>query len=681
MHRQTEIQTKIQKKSEDYDAQLRSDVETYFETRKKSLLDAADKRLQDLELELDSKLVDEIVQLKNKAKTTLLAAKEEADAHSLSLAIQTPKMAKPSSLNIKKPKKTRKKKSTVLNLTTPSPDTNTKMNPEMETDTDSTPTTPICRSSAPSPIPEILNLTEPTPPPVWARTASSDDRTPHAPSFPTTTPAAPAPAAPAITPVNPELAAIMAAISGMRTDLLDRIEKVNARVDLATGPQNIPDYMAWNEENPAAWEHPGYIDQTHADTMEALAEANAMKETQCLNDERFFCTLHTRFVAEQHMNSLEDNEVYLEKWYEVCTGIYKSMSWNITDTSPDMDDTIINAWRRAEEMLNEDEWKFSTYAIYECITGMKPNTSSPDGRSRFNTFTMAYNKFCAKQNFKTTEGFPETQDNFFKFYLANTPTHTAPTKPPTKSVRFTSAPLIATLPNPSASPPDEFPALQAPTTTPISYASATSAFIPVTRRQRGKQPANTTTTPMNQAAPKTTATTPGPKLGPKPLCPPKPPLPDALKTMKHTIILDHANPETRVKYSMDAREVTQGLQRHLEMVKAPLVLLARAWLTAPFYQNFILTFSSIVNFADITKYDSVLFGPFGTNCHAAPTAGYQSILISGVCLQRDATSKLASPKMLFDKLCCNLVFVGHLPLAAPLLPLLAQSNSKLKEKS
>lgn len=101
------------------------------------------------------------------------------------------------------------------------------------------------------------------------------------------------------------------------------------------------------------------------------------------------------------------------------------------------------------------------------------------------------------------------------------------------------------------------------------------------------------------------------------------------------------------------------------MVKAPLVLLASAWLTTPFYKNFILTFSGVINFADVTKYNSVLFGPFGANCHMAPTAGYQSILISGVHLQWDATGKLTSSKMLFDKLCRNPVFVGRLPLAAP----------------
>ena len=138
-----------------------------------------------------------------------------------------------------------------------------------------------------------------------------------------------------------------------------------------------------------------------------------------------------------------------------------------------------------------------------------------------------------------------------------------------------------------------------------------------------------------------------------------------MKTTKHTIILDHTNPDTKGLYSLNAGELTLGLQRHLETVKAPLVLLARTWSTAPFYKNFILTFSGIVPFTDITKYNSILFGPFGPNCRAAPTAGYQSILISGVRLQRNLHSKLASPKMLYDELCRNPVFVGRLPLAAP----------------
>ena len=138
------------------------------------------------------------------------------------------------------------------------------------------------------------------------------------------------------------------------------------------------------------------------------------------------------------------------------------------------------------------------------------------------------------------------------------------------------------------------------------------------------------TTPPTNPVPKTPGQPPATKPNPKSAKPAKPPLPDALKMTKHTIILDHANPDTKALYSLDASELTRGLQHHLEAVKAPLVLLASAWSTAPFYKNFILTFSGIVPFTDITKYNSVLFGPFGSQCRAAPTAGYQSILISGV---------------------------------------------------
>ena len=232
----------------------------------------------------------------------------------------------------------------------------------------------------------------------------------------------------------------------------------------------------------------------------------------------------------------------------------------------------------------------------------------------------------------------------------------------TKSVRFTSAPPIVTLPAQPSSSPDDFPALQAPQKAPISYASAASSFIPVSHRRRGKQ------SPQAPTIPQAPTSTTSPKPGPKPTKPTKltkPPLPDALKTTKHTIILDHTNPDTKGLYALNAGELTLGLQRHLETVKALLVLLAGTWSTAPFYKNFILTFSGIVPFTDITKYNSILFGPFGPNCRAAPTAGYQSILISGVRLQRDLHGKLASPKMLYDELCHNPVFVGRLPLAAP----------------
>jgi hypothetical protein len=160
------------------------------------------------------------------------------------------------------------------------------------------------------------------------------------------------------------------------------------------------------------------------------------------------------------------------------------MHWDIHNILKEMDDTIINLWRHAETILNEEEFSFSTHAIFKRITGTKADLSSADGRTRFNTFTTAYNSFCANNNFPAHEGFLESQDQFFKYYLANSPKTTAltPTSLPPplpKSIRFTSAPPIDTLTPPSSSP-EGFPTLQASNKAPISYASMTSTFIPVT---------------------------------------------------------------------------------------------------------------------------------------------------------------------------------------------------------
>ena len=41
-----------------------------------------------------------------------------------------------------------------------------------------------------------------------------------------------------------------------------------------TGPADIPNYLAWDHENLAAFKQPGYIDPAHNATMEALEAAN-----------------------------------------------------------------------------------------------------------------------------------------------------------------------------------------------------------------------------------------------------------------------------------------------------------------------------------------------------------------------------------------------------------------------
>lgn len=183
---------------------------------------------------------------------------------------------------------------------------------------------------------------------------------------------------------------------------------------------------------------------------------------------------------------------------------------------------------------------------------------------------------------------------------------------------------------------NEFSTLQDSREKPFTYAATTRRCC-----NRSKTPDQTpapTPKPNNKPA---AATPPTPAAGqttrPKSLRKAKPtpkPRPEALRTMKHTIILDHSRPETCKLYLQDAGSLTCDLQSRLEAIKYPLTLLDGAWSTAPFYKNFILTFSGTINFQDITKYNSILFAHFGENCHTAPMAGYQSILISGICLQR-----------------------------------------------
>ena len=601
LRRQTEIRAELQAKSTALMTELTADMEVAIEARKAALQQAAEDHLRNFERELDSSTADEIQRIKNKSKSIIQQTNDDEESRTLHTVVWTPKAVKPSPLNISKPKKKKTKKIAVLDLTTPSPANKpSEVHTDMETDADSTPTTPICRSTIPSPAPipheapetVATTVADPDSIPRWARTPSPDEKTPHAPSFPTN-------------PPPNDMSVILAAITGLRTELLGQIEKVNARVDLATGPQTIADHVVWNNENMAAWEHPGYVDPIHDADMENLVEANAAREAERLAAQCSFRALHHRFVAEKKINPLDnENDLYLEKWYDVCSDLVKSMNWDALHIPPEANNTILNAWRRAERSLNEEEYVFTTHATFERITGTKADLSSPEGRTRFNTFTTAFNEFCATQNFPASEGFPESQDSFFTYFLANSPKSaatttsalqpaTSTTTPKSKSVRFTSAPPIATSPPAPSSSPEEFPALQAPSKAPISYASATSAFIPVTRRCRGKQPVSTT-----QPAPTlTTISTPTTKPGSKPTKPTKPPLPDALKTTKHTIILDHTLPDTKALYSLNAGELTLGLQRHLEAIKAPLVLLAGSWSTAPFYKNFILTVSVLTRTA------------------------------------------------------------------------------------
>ena len=361
LQRQSEIQHNLEAKSTSLIEDLTANMEVMIETKKQVLQKAAEEYLHNFEQELNASTADEIERLKNKAKSMTQQAKDDEEQRTLHSVVHTSKAAKPSPLNISKPKK-KKKKVTILDLTTPPPGDNehSDIHTDMETDADSTPTTPICRSTAPSPSPHVAPETVPTtvtdPESIlhWARTPSPEDKTPHAPSFNITNPTpvpmsnipAPVPGPVPAPTISPELAAIMSMLTGIQTELRDQIGKVNARIDLTSGPQTIADHLVWNNENMAAWEHPGYVDPPHDTDMEVLAEANAAREAERLNAECAFRALLYRFVAEKKVSPIDnDNDVYLEKWYQVCSDLVKSMNWDAQNIPTAADDTILNAWR------------------------------------------------------------------------------------------------------------------------------------------------------------------------------------------------------------------------------------------------------------------------------------------------------------------------------------------------
>jgi hypothetical protein len=120
LQRQAAIQAQLQEKTTNLTEQLNADLEVMLENKKRTLNLAAEEYLRNFEQDLNASTADEIQRLKNKHKSVTQQAKDEDEARSLQSVIRTPKAAKPSPLNISKPKR-KKKKVTILDLTTPPP--------------------------------------------------------------------------------------------------------------------------------------------------------------------------------------------------------------------------------------------------------------------------------------------------------------------------------------------------------------------------------------------------------------------------------------------------------------------------------------------------------------------------------------------------------------------------------
>jgi hypothetical protein len=149
---------------------------------------------------------------------------------------------------------------------------------------------------------------------------------------------------------------------------------------------------------------------------------------------------------------------------------------------------------------------------------------------------------------------------------------------------------------------------------PVSYAKATKGKG---KQTNGKDKPNnliqTTllmTTLTNSAAS---------KLKPKP----KPSTPDALKTTNYIVILDHSSPQTHL-YRTEQTSYTIHLQEALKHTEASIHLLTGRWSNPTSTQrNFILCFKGKLSFTDISKYNKILFDPFGGDiCRGVPSVGY-----------------------------------------------------------
>jgi hypothetical protein len=103
------------------------------------------------------------------------------------------------------------------------------------------------------------------------------------------------------------------------------------------------------------------------------------------------------------------------------------------------------------------------------------------------------------------------------------------------------------------------------------------------------------------------------------------PLPEALATTEYVVILDHSARTPSSLHTIDPSKFVRATQDKLRAVRSPLNLLSGRW-SAPnsFCKNFVFVFAGKLAFADISKFDSILFDPFGPRCHGVPNSGFVS---------------------------------------------------------
>lgn len=102
-----------------------------------------------------------------------------------------------------------------------------------------------------------------------------------------------------------------------------------------------------------------------------MADANATAEVKRLDEQCFYRSLLSCYIAKKWTGEVH-NDDQLERWYDVCSRIFKAMSWvHSGDLHLEMDETILNTWYRSETTFDETSWNISTSYIFEWLTGKK----------------------------------------------------------------------------------------------------------------------------------------------------------------------------------------------------------------------------------------------------------------------------------------------------------------------
>jgi hypothetical protein len=610
---------------------------------------AADEQIAAESARLDEMVARRLAELRHDSKVKIFEAENDAHSHTLTSAIRSSKAPKPSPIASRtrsKGKSARKPRILDLDSHASGTDTETPMSTE-----DEGPPPPAPNVSTP----ESASPAEPTP----KAHSFSRSEAPSPPSRPTsTTPTGPPALTPPCEPAS-ELTMVLAALSNMKTSLSEEINKVNARVDqlILNPPGVVPSSQPFDDFGdfslPTAEDHMDAEDFARYSTAEEESRLESLyfdlarilhSSGRCppIQDHDIFADFLSRFLRELHWPLTP--ATFTAEQLDHCAKL-----WNVRCNE---ETAIVKAAQDRD--------------LFDDLFGGNAPRSTDD----LQKFSGDIDRFCSK--YKMSRPIPDSTFVFLKEFLT-VPPPPAPKPKAAARVRF-SEPPIATL-NPTPDPPstttnvtsEDFPALAGK-----PFGDSWTTVTKRGKKKKSPQSSNvpSPTKPAPMPAPSSSSGAPSfaaaaaaaPATKPQLV---RPKVPDALRTTRYSIILNHSRPDIRAMLGIDANQIFRSIRAELEKVNSPLTLLAGHWSSAVINKNFILTFVGLQNHDDIAKYDSVLFKPFGPDCRGAPTAGYRSVLLGGVPLIRDSEGRLPSPKELDQEIGRNAAFKGVLSLAPP----------------